>query len=85
MKKTTELRIGVFDLEIVGGGFGANKSTLFSFGRCTLGKKNWKVTSLPFAYPKEFDKDHLNDKPLVKELIQNEDEYWRKKGNSDIF
>jgi len=68
MKNSGKVRIGIFDLEIVGGGFGANKSTLFSFGRCTLGAKNWKVTTLPIDYPKEFAKDHLNDKPLVEEI-----------------
>lgn len=66
--KSRGIVIGIFDLEIVGGGFGAERSTLFTFGRKILGEKKVTVTSLHATYPKEWAKDKLNDKPLVKEM-----------------
>lgn len=67
-KYKPNLKVLIFDIEIVGGGFGADGTTLFTVSWKFVGEKKTYSLTLPIDFPKEFEKDHFNDKPLLKKL-----------------
>ena len=66
--KKPEFNVLIFDIEIVGGGFGADGTTLFTFGWKFVGDKKAQTLTLPLDFAQAFTKDHFNDKPILQKL-----------------
>ena len=66
--KKSNFKILIFDIEIVGGGFGADGTTLFTFGWKFVGDKKAQTMTLPIDFAEDFKKDHFNETPILKKL-----------------